>query len=110
LPTVATYEPPAGEPAPQNFTAADLEAVLVLGHRVVKIAVRVGKGMGVTRKMLTMAFKDRPNMYLNLDEPDAACDLDYVPHTARAASIDVAASLSSGFGGIHSTIVLERAR
>jgi 3-oxoacyl-(acyl-carrier-protein) synthase len=47
---------------------------------------------------------------LNLDEPDAACDLDYVPHTARPASVDIAASLSSGFGGIHSTIVLERAR
>ena len=47
---------------------------------------------------------------LNLDEPGVACDLDYVPHAAREASVDVAASLSSGFGGIHSSIVLERAR
>lgn len=43
---------------------------------------------------------------INHVTPGAGCDLDYVPNEARAARFDVAASLSSGFGGIHSTIVL----
>jgi 3-oxoacyl-(acyl-carrier-protein) synthase len=45
---------------------------------------------------------------INLDEPDPACDLDYVPHVAREWHGDTIISLSSGFGGIHSTIVLQR--
>lgn len=46
---------------------------------------------------------------INLEQPGAGCDLDYVPGSARQVDIDVVASLSSGFGGIHSTVVLGRA-
>ena len=45
---------------------------------------------------------------INLDNPDPACDLDYIPHTAREWYGDTIISLSSGFGGIHSTVVLQR--
>jgi 3-oxoacyl-(acyl-carrier-protein) synthase len=45
---------------------------------------------------------------INHRTPGAGCDLDYVPNEAREASVDVAASLSSGFGGIHSTVVVGR--
>lgn len=45
---------------------------------------------------------------INHGAPGEGCDLDYVPNTARAAKIDRIASLSSGFGGIHSTVVLGR--
>lgn len=41
--------------------------------------------------------------------PSEGCDLDYVPNEARDERVDVVASLSSGFGGIHSTVVLGRA-
>jgi act minimal PKS ketosynthase (KS/KS alpha) len=44
----------------------------------------------------------------NLDVPDPACDLDYVPHTARAAQLDVVLSVGSGFGGFQSAVVLAR--
>ena len=39
---------------------------------------------------------------INLDHPDPACDLDYVPHQARRSEVKVALSNSMGFGG-HNT-------
>jgi 3-oxoacyl-[acyl-carrier-protein] synthase II len=45
---------------------------------------------------------------LNLDEPDQECDLDYVPRTGRAASVECAVSTSFGFGGINAALVLRR--
>jgi len=42
----------------------------------------------------------------NLDNPDPACDLDYIPHQARRRQVDVALSNSFGFGGHNSTLVL----
>ena len=46
---------------------------------------------------------------INLAEPDAGCDLDYVPRTGRAAQVDVALSNSFGFGGINASLVFRRA-
>src|SRR5213594_5249250 len=46
---------------------------------------------------------------INLDEPDAACDLDYVPRTARPAQVEVALSNSFGFGGTNAVLVFRRA-
>jgi 3-oxoacyl-[acyl-carrier-protein] synthase II len=45
---------------------------------------------------------------INLDEPGEGCDLDYVPHTAREATIDVAVSNGFGFGGTNGTLVFRR--
>jgi 3-oxoacyl-[acyl-carrier-protein] synthase II len=45
---------------------------------------------------------------INLDNPDEQCDLDYVPHTARDASFDVAISNSFGFGGTNGSLVFRR--
>jgi 3-oxoacyl-[acyl-carrier-protein] synthase II len=46
---------------------------------------------------------------INLDHPDSACDLDYVPHAARPRTVRVAASISMGFGGNNACLIL-RAR
>ena len=43
---------------------------------------------------------------INLDEPDAACDLDYVPKTAREAKIEAALCNCIGFGSKNSALVL----
>jgi 3-oxoacyl-[acyl-carrier-protein] synthase II len=45
---------------------------------------------------------------INLDEPDPACDLDYVPHHSRASEIRAAISNSFGFGGTNVSLVLRR--
>jgi len=45
---------------------------------------------------------------INLDTPDPACDLDYVPHRARPVDLDVVLSNSFGFGG-HNTSLVFRA-
>ncbi|HSN71941.1 MAG TPA: beta-ketoacyl-ACP synthase II [Steroidobacteraceae bacterium] len=42
---------------------------------------------------------------INLDTPDEGCDLDYVPHTARAMPIRAALSNSFGFGGTNGSLI-----
>jgi len=45
---------------------------------------------------------------LNLDAPDAGCDLDYIPKVGRDVDVEYALSNSFGFGGINAAIVLKR--
>lgn len=45
---------------------------------------------------------------INLDNPDEACDLDFVPHTARQTKINVVVSNSFGFGGTNGTLVFKK--
>ncbi|MCP9454649.1 MAG: beta-ketoacyl-ACP synthase II [Nitrospira sp.] len=45
---------------------------------------------------------------INLDNPDPACDLDYVPHKARTVPITAALSNSFGFGGVNACLIFKR--
>jgi len=45
---------------------------------------------------------------VNLDNPDAGCDLDYVPHKAKPLNVNVAMSNSFGFGGTNACIIIKR--
>jgi 3-oxoacyl-[acyl-carrier-protein] synthase II len=45
---------------------------------------------------------------INLDTPDPECDLDYVPHIARTAQIDLVLSNSFGMGGQNAALILRR--
>jgi len=45
---------------------------------------------------------------INLDAPDPECDLDYVPHQARQARLDVVLSNSFGFGGTNGSLIFRR--
>ncbi len=45
---------------------------------------------------------------INQENPDPRCDLDYVPNVARRATVNIALTHSSGFGGVNSALVLAR--
>ncbi len=45
---------------------------------------------------------------INLDHPDEACDLDYVPNIARKTDVNMAMTNSFGFGGTNAALILKR--
>jgi len=45
---------------------------------------------------------------IHLEEPDPECDLDYVPNTARSADVEMALSISLGFGGHNGVLAIRR--
>lgn len=88
------------------------------GDHAFKLAVSSTKSMtghllgaaGVVEAILSvLALRDQvAPPTINLDNPDADCDLDYVPHTARQMRIDAAMSNSFGFGGTNGTLIFRR--
>jgi 3-oxoacyl-[acyl-carrier-protein] synthase II len=62
-------------------------------------------GLGAT---LCAMIKNMIPPTINLDEPDPACDLDYVPNQAREGNVRVALCNCIGFGSKNSALLVER--
>ena len=45
---------------------------------------------------------------INLDQPDAGCDLDYVPGQSRDARVRAVLSNSFGFGGTNGSLIFKQ--
>ena len=98
-----------------NETAA-LKAAF--GDHAYKLAVNSTKSMhghllgaagGVEAAITALALHHQVSPpTTNIITPDPACDLDYVPNTARQMKIEVALSNSFGFGGTNGTLAFRR--
>lgn len=99
--------------------AAETAAIKkVFGEDAYKLAVSatksmIGHGLGASGGMETVAVVKTIETGIihptaNLEEPDPACDLDYVPNVARKAEVRVALKNSFGFGGQNSCLVVTR--
>ncbi len=70
----------------------------------------LGAAGGVEIALSALALKHQiAPPTINLDNPDPACDLDYVPHKARKAKLEYAMSNSFGFGGGNAVVIVKKA-
>lgn len=103
---------PAGDPAETQAIRA------VFGSHADKLAVSSTKSMtghllgaagAVEAILCVLALRDQvAPPTINLDNPDPACDLDYVPNVARPMPLNVVLSNSFGFGGTNGTLVFRK--
>jgi 3-oxoacyl-[acyl-carrier-protein] synthase II len=107
-----------GTSTPAGDIAETLAVKGAFGDHAYKLAVSSTKSMtghllgaagGIEAIFSVLALHDQvipPT--INLDNPSEGCDLDYVPHTARQAKLDVVMSNSFGFGGTNGTVAFKR--
>jgi 3-oxoacyl-[acyl-carrier-protein] synthase II len=108
-----------GTSTPLGDLAETIAIKRLLGSRAHKVAVNSTKSMtghllgaagAVEAVFSALALRDQVSPpTINLRTPDPACDLDYVPNSARRMPIRVALSNSFGFGGTNGTLVFGRA-
>jgi len=108
-----------GTSTPLGDIAETIAIKRLLGERAKQVAVNSTKSMtghllgaaGAVEAVFTsLALRDQVSPpTINLRTPDPACDLDYVPNSARRMPMRVAMSNSFGFGGTNGTLVLARA-
>lgn len=107
-----------GTSTPAGDIAETRAIKAVLGDAAYRTAISSTKSMtghmlgaagGIEAVFSALALRDQvipPT--INLDNPDPACDLDFVPLTARQAKLEVVMSNSFGFGGTNGTLIFRR--
>ena len=107
-----------GSSTPPNESAETAAYKAALGEHAYRIPISGTKSMightqgaaSAIEAVVTALTIERQVIHptINQENPDPNCDLDYVPNVARPATINVALSHSSGFGGVNSALVLVR--
>ena len=91
---------------------------IALGDAAHNVAISSTKSMighllgaaGAVEAIATLLTINRGIIHptINYETPDPACDLDYVPNTARRKDVRIAISNGFGFGGHNAVVVLGR--
>jgi len=90
----------------------------LFGERAAKLPVSSTKSMtghllggagGLEAGISVLALRDQTlPPTINYENPDPACDLDYIPNQARQASVRYALSNSFGFGGTNAALLFKK--
>ena len=117
-PDVVNYINAHGTSTPLGDIAETRALKLTFGPHAKKLAISstksqmghlLGASGGVEAVATAMAIhRNLVPPTINLDHPDAECDLDYVPHKARDLRVDYAMSNSFGFGGHNASLLLKK--
>ena len=107
-----------GTSTPANDVNETKGIKAVLGERAGKVMISSCKSMighllgasGAVETIATVMALESGIVppTINYEEKDPECDLDYVPNTARKASIEVALKNSFGFGGQNACLCLRK--
>jgi 3-oxoacyl-[acyl-carrier-protein] synthase II len=117
-PTAVDYINAHGTSTPINDPTETLGVKRLFGDHAYKLAMSSTKSMtghllgaagGLEAGITALAIKHQiAPPTINLECPDPACDLDYVPHKARPMTIRYALSNSFGFGGTNGTLLMKQ--
>jgi 3-oxoacyl-[acyl-carrier-protein] synthase II len=107
-----------GTSTPQGDSLETLAIKRCFGNHAYKLAVSSTKSMtghllgaagGLEAGITALAVHHQAvPPTINLDTPDPACDLDYVPKHCRAMELEYALSNSFGFGGTNAALLFKR--
>jgi 3-oxoacyl-[acyl-carrier-protein] synthase II len=117
-PSQVDYINAHGTSTPINDPTETLAVKKLFGEHAYKLAMSSTKSMtghllgaagGLEGGIVALAVKHQiAPPTVNLEAPDPACDLDYVPNTPRPMDIRYALSNSFGFGGTNGTLLFKR--
>ena len=119
-PDAVSYINAHGTSTPVNDPTETQAIKTALGDAAHRVAISSTKSMtghllggsgGIEGVAATMAVAhNQVPPTINLEHPDDACDLDYVPNQFRQIPVEVALSNSFGFGGHNVTLVFQKYR
>lgn len=118
FPNQVSYINAHGTSTPANDGTETLAIKQALGQHAFQVAISSTKSMtghllggsgGIEAVATAMAIaSDAIPPTINLEYPDPACDLNYVPKLCRTQRVEVALSNSFGFGGHNVTLAFKK--
>ncbi|MCG8368039.1 MAG: beta-ketoacyl-ACP synthase II [Pseudanabaenales cyanobacterium] len=118
IPDQVSYINAHGTSTPANDPTETQAIKTAMGHCIHRIPISSTKSMtghllggsgGIEGVAVAMAIAhDQLPPTINLENPDPACDLDYVPNQSRIHRVEAALSNSFGFGGHNVTLAFRK--